>query len=48
MKLEFKKFDVKDFIYTPFEITAIFGYEDSDYIKGKVIRLNVGNLIVKF
>ena len=47
MKLEFKKFDVKDFIYTPFEMTAIFGYEDSDYIQGKLIRLNDGNLIVQ-
>ena len=47
MKLEFKKFDVKDFIDTPFEMIALFGYEDSTYVQGKLIRLNDGNLIVQ-
>ena len=40
MKLEFNKFDVKDFIDTPFEMTAIFGYEDSTYVQGKLIKLH--------
>lgn len=47
MKLEFKKFDKDGFVNSPFEMTAIFGYEDSTYVQGKLTRLNDGNLIVK-
>ena len=47
MKLEFKKFNKEDFVKEPFEMTAIFGYEDSTYIQGKLIRLNNGDLIVQ-
>ena len=45
MKLEFKKCDIKDFIDTPFEMTAIFGYEDSTYVQGKLIKLHEPYLV---
>ena len=44
MKLEFKKFDKDDFVKEPFEMVAIFGYEDSTYVQGKLIRDKDGNL----
>ncbi len=47
MKLEFIKFNKDGFINSPFEMTVIFGYEDSTYVQGKLIRLNDGNFIVK-
>ena len=47
MKLEFKKFDKDGFVNSPFEMTAIFGYEDSTYVQGTLVRLKYGTLIVQ-